>query len=75
MPDGFKIWNSPNNYGCCSGEFIPLQKDMLHNLILPIFAFANSGVRIENFSLEILTTPLVLEITFGLFFGKRIGVL
>lgn len=44
-------------------------------LILPIFAFANAGVRIENFSAEIFTQPLVLGIIFGLFFGKQIGVM
>jgi NhaA family Na+:H+ antiporter len=44
-------------------------------LILPIFAFANGGVRIENFSTEIFAQPLVLGIIFGLFFGKQIGVM
>ena len=44
-------------------------------LILPIFAFANAGVRIENFSAEIFTQPLTLGIIFGLFFGKQIGVM
>ncbi len=44
-------------------------------LILPIFAFANSGVRIEKFSAEIFSQPLVLGIVCGLFFGKQIGVM
>ena len=44
-------------------------------LILPLFAFANAGVRIEELSLEIFTEPLVLGIIFGLFFGKQIGVM
>jgi len=69
--------------------FIPLQiknKSLLGNLahkisptvnflILPLFAFANAGVRIENFSTEIFLQPLVLGIIFGLFFGKQIGVM
>ena len=44
-------------------------------LILPVFAFANAGVQLQNFSLELFTKPLVLGITLGLFFGKQIGVM
>lgn len=72
--------------GVVLAMFIPRQKDVLHNLIkkiapivnffiLPIFAFANSGVKIEEFSQEIFTTPLVLGIVAGLFIGKQIGVI
>lgn len=72
--------------GVVLAMFIPRQKDVLHKLIkkiapivnfliLPLFAFANSGVRIENFSLEIFTKPLVLGIILGLFIGKQIGVM
>jgi NhaA family Na+:H+ antiporter len=43
--------------------------------ILPLFAFANSGVKITNFSPEIFTQPLFLGIILGLFFGKQIGVI
>jgi NhaA family Na+:H+ antiporter len=43
-------------------------------LILPLFAFANAGVRFESVSSESLTGGLVIGITFGLFFGKQIGV-
>lgn len=43
-------------------------------LILPIFAFANSGIMLNNFSFEILSDKLVLGIIFGLFFGKQIGI-
>jgi len=76
----------PSIAGVVLAMFIPRDKDTLQKLIkkiaptvnfliLPIFAFANSGVRIENFSLEIFTTPLVLGITLGLFLGKQIGVM
>jgi len=72
--------------GVVLAMFIPHQKDVLHNLIkkiapivnfliLPVFAFANSGVRIEEFSKEIYTTPLVLGIITGLFIGNQIGVM
>lgn len=65
--------------------FIPRQKDLAHKLIkkiaptvnfliLPLFAFANSGVKIDSFSLEVFTSPLVLGIILGLFLGKQIGV-
>ncbi len=44
-------------------------------LILPVFAFANAGVRIENFSLETFLHPITLGVILGLFFGKQIGVM
>lgn len=76
----------PTIAGVVLAIFIPRKKDLLHKLIkkiaptvnfliLPIFAFANSDVRIENFSLEILSSPLVLGIILGLFLGKQIGVM
>jgi NhaA family Na+:H+ antiporter len=76
----------PTIAGVALAMFIPRQKDVLHKLIkkiapivnfliLPLFAFANSGVRIENFSWEIFNSPLVLGIILGLFFGKQIGVM
>lgn len=42
--------------------------------ILPIFAFANSGISFANISFDILSNNLVLGIVFGLFLGKQIGV-
>jgi len=76
----------PTVAGIALAMFIPNQKNSIKNLIrkiaplvnfliLPIFAFASSGVRIENFSSEIFYDPLVLGIIFGLFFGKQIGVM
>ncbi|MFQ5888804.1 MAG: Na+/H+ antiporter NhaA [Gemmatimonadota bacterium] len=44
-------------------------------LILPLFAFANAGVRIPLATLgEALTHPLTLGVSLGLFFGKQIGI-
>jgi len=43
--------------------------------ILPIFAFANAGVSLEHFSINILFDNLVLGIILGLFFGKQIGIM
>lgn len=79
----------PTLAGVILAMFIPLQiknQSLLANLahkisptvnflILPLFAFANAGVRIENFSAAIFLQPLVLGIVFGLFFGKQIGVM
>ena len=48
---------------------------MVNFLILPLFAFANAGVKIENFSFDIFTQPLVLGIIVGLFVGKQVGVM
>lgn len=43
--------------------------------IMPIFAFANSGITIDINSLsEMISTPVSLGIIFGLFFGKQIGI-
>lgn len=44
-------------------------------LILPLFAFANAGVKIENFSLKTFAQPMTLGIILGLFFGKQFGVM
>ncbi|MCE3254788.1 MAG: Na+/H+ antiporter NhaA [Rickettsiaceae bacterium] len=43
-------------------------------IILPIFAFANSGLVLQDFSWGVFNSKIVLGIIFGLFFGKQIGV-
>jgi NhaA family Na+:H+ antiporter len=43
--------------------------------ILPIFAFANAGVVLGNFSWDILFANLVLGIILALFIGKQLGVM
>ena len=63
----------------------PDQPAMLHRLeealhpwvaygILPLFAFANSGVSLEGFGFAMLAQPVTLGIALGLFVGKQIGV-
>ena len=42
--------------------------------IMPIFAFANAGVNLDNITINTLLTPVTLGIASGLFFGKQIGV-
>jgi NhaA family Na+:H+ antiporter len=42
--------------------------------ILPLFAFANTGISFEGMSLDMFFHPVPLGIAFGLFFGKQIGV-
>lgn len=44
-------------------------------LILPLFAFANSGMKINIHSVEELTNPITMGVAMGLFFGKQIGVM
>ncbi len=58
----------------------PLQKleEDLHPsvayVILPLFAFANSGISFEGLTLDVLTKPVPLGIAAGLFLGKQIGI-
>ncbi len=42
--------------------------------IMPLFAFANAGVSLENATMNTFLTPVPLGILCGLFFGKQIGV-
>jgi len=42
--------------------------------IMPLFAFANAGVSLENLSFKSLMNPVPLGVMCGLFFGKQIGV-
>ena len=42
--------------------------------IMPIFAFANAGCRLEGLTFATLLNPVPLGIVMGLFFGKQIGV-
>jgi NhaA family Na+:H+ antiporter len=43
--------------------------------VLPIFAFANAGVRLTDIALSDLLDPIQLGIGLGLFLGKQIGVI
>lgn len=43
-------------------------------LILPIFAFANSGVQLQGVTFDGLLSPLPLGVAAGLIFGKPIGI-
>ena len=42
--------------------------------IMPLFAFANAGVVLDDFSFKTMLEPVPLGILCGLFFGKQIGV-
>lgn len=42
--------------------------------IMPLFAFANAGVNLQDLSLSVLTAGIPLGIILGLFVGKQIGI-
>jgi NhaA family Na+:H+ antiporter len=42
--------------------------------ILPLFAFANTGISLEGLTFASLANPIPLGIALGMFFGKQIGV-
>lgn len=43
--------------------------------VIPIFAFANSGISFEGITLEDFLEPVTLGIMLGLFFGKQLGIM
>ncbi|MCI5211999.1 MAG: Na+/H+ antiporter NhaA, partial [Candidatus Electrothrix sp. ATG2] len=43
-------------------------------IILPLFAFANSGLSLKGIGVEQILHPVPLGIALGLFFGKQVGV-
>lgn len=48
---------------------------MVNFAILPIFAFANSGVSLATFSIDQLKSSVTLGIILGLFLGKQLGIM
>ena len=46
----------------------------INYFILPLFAFANSGISLSLVNMKSLCHPIVLGITFGLMVGKTIGI-
>ena len=43
-------------------------------VVLPIFAFANSGINLDGVTLDFILHPVPLGVAAGLFIGKQIGV-
>ncbi len=62
-------------------ELFPLKKlaltlsPIVNFFILPLFAFANAGVKISNFTPDVIFDSIVLGVALGLFLGKQIGVM
>ena len=65
----------------CTGEMLPAGLRLEHALhpvqvwfILPVFALANAGVRIDGRLFDALTSPISLGIVVGLTLGKPVGI-
>jgi NhaA family Na+:H+ antiporter len=65
----------------CTGDMLPAGLRLEHALhpvqvwfILPVFALANAGVRIDSHILEALASPISLGIIVGLVIGKPLGI-
>ncbi len=43
-------------------------------VVLPLFAFANSGIPFDTITWKMLFSSISLGIAFGLFFGKQLGI-
>lgn len=43
-------------------------------LVIPIFAFANAGVKIDGNIIEMLTSPITMGVMAGLVVGKLVGI-
>ncbi len=43
--------------------------------VIPLFAFANSGIPLKGITYQTFLEPITLGIMLGLFFGKQIGVM
>ena len=64
-----------------SEKVLPLSNRLEHNLhlwvaffIMPVFAFANAGVTLEQNIFTALSNKVALGILLGLFIGKQIGI-
>lgn len=49
-------------------------KPLVTFIILPVFAFSNSGIPLNNMSMSDILHPVVLGISLGLLFGNLIGI-
>lgn len=77
---GFALaWFIPLKVKNADGHaMLPHMEHSLHPwvsfLVLPLFAFANAGVRIVEASYQDLFNPITLGIAVGLFVGKQVGI-
>lgn len=55
-------------------RFVHLWHPFVANLIMPLFALANSGVSLRGIGLSTLATPVALGTTLGLVIGKQLGI-
>jgi len=71
----FIPFRSPNE--SVESPLIKLEHDLhptVVYVILPLFAFSNTGISFQGLSFNSLLNPIPLGIALGLFFGKQVGV-
>ena len=65
----------PQNQGGCPVKDLEYAlRPWIYFAIMPLFAFANSGISLLNFTPNMISTTIPVGIITGLFFGKQIGV-
>lgn len=63
-----------NKDTCPARELEDALHPWVYFMIMPIFAFANSGINLSTLSPEMAMAPIPLGIILGLFVGKQLGV-
>lgn len=72
MPmDALRDEVSKHSEKSCGIKFL---SSIVSYIIVPIFAFVNSGIKLSDITLSTLSSTVTIGVMFGLFFGKQVGI-